>query len=240
MSETTLPAREPQPERRSSPVVAAGEETSAARAALRSGFSPRYSGQLHFAFTSALGWSTVLLALSWVQAPTALELLTVPLTLLYANAVEYFGHKGPMHHRKPGLSLVFRRHALEHHRFFTEARMAIDSARDVKMVLFPPVLIVFFFGLFAVPAGLLVRALLGTNVAALFVASSMTYFLLYETLHLTYHLGEGTLLGRLSLVKQLRRHHARHHDPSRMAAGNFNITFPICDAIFGTLLGPSR
>ena len=215
------------------------DETAAFRAEQRSKWSAHYVGHLHLAFTSVVGWSAVLYALSRVQAPSGPELLTVPITLLYANAVEYFGHRGPMHHRRPLLGVVHRRHTLEHHRFFTEREMAVDSSRDFKMVLFPPVLIVFFFGLFALPLGLLIAALLGLNVAALFVASAMAYFLLYETLHLSYHLGEETLLGRLELIRRLRRHHARHHDPARMTAGNFNITFPLCDAIFGTLLGPT-
>ena len=215
------------------------ESPAAFRADQRARWSPRYLGQLHFAFTSAVGWSALLYALSRVHAPSGLELLTIPITLLYANAVEYFGHRGPMHHRWPGLSLVHRRHTLEHHRFFTEREMAVESPRDFKMVLFPPVLLVFFIGLFALPAALLLAAFLGANVAGLFVASAMACFLLYETLHLSYHLGEDTLLGRLTLVRRLRRHHARHHHPARMTAGNFNITFPLCDALFGTLLGPS-
>jgi Fatty acid hydroxylase superfamily len=215
-------------------------DTSAFRDQLRSAWSVRYSGLLHFAFTSTVCWAALLFALSRVHAPTFLQLCTVPITFFYANAVEYFGHKHPMHHRTPGLGLVHRRHTLEHHRFFTQAEMTIDGPRDVKMVLFPPVLILFFFGLFALPSGLALRALFGTNVAALFIATAMGYFLCYEWLHLSYHLGEGTLLGRLQLIQRLRRHHARHHDPARMTEGNFNITFPICDALFGTLLGPGR
>ena len=187
---------------------------------------PRYSGGLHFAFTSALALGVIAFALSKVRAP-GWALLAVPLTFLYANLIEYLGHKGPMHRPVRLLRLVYRRHSLEHHAFFTRAQMQVESARDFKMVLFPPLLIVFFFGVFALPAGLLLGALAGTNVAALFVATAMAYFLCYEWLHLAYHLGYGG---------PLRRHHAAHHDPALMGRHNFNITFPICDLLFGTAL----
>ena len=41
-------------------------------------------------------------------------------------------------------------------------------------------------------------------------------------------------------VATLRRHHAAHHDPARMTRWNFNITFPIADAIVGTTFRPAR
>src|SRR5205807_415327 len=144
---------------------------------------------------------------SRVRAPSALELATVPLTFLYANFVEWRAHKGPMHRPVRGLSLIYQRHALQHHSFFTRERMRADSVRDFKMVLFPPVLIVFFFGLFAVPIGLALRLVAGGNVAALFVATAIGYFLLYEWLHLAYHLPI-----RVPLLARLRNHHAAHHD----------------------------
>jgi Fatty acid hydroxylase superfamily len=201
----------------------------AARARLRRGIGPGYSGLLHFAFTSAVALAVIAYALSRLHTPSALALATVPLTFLYANFVEWRAHRGPMHRRVRGLSLVHERHALQHHAFFTAARMEIDSLRDFKMVLFPPVLILFFFGLFAVPIGFALRFTLGQNVAALFVATAMGYFLLYEWLHLAYHLPV-----RIPGIDRLRNHHRTHHDPRIMSHGNFNITFPICDALFGT------
>jgi hypothetical protein len=204
-------------------------EAGAARARLRRGIGPRYSGALHFAFTSAVALAVIAFALSRLRSPSPLALLTVPLTFLYANFVEWRAHRGPMHRKVRGLSLIHERHALQHHAFFTSAEMQIDSRRDFKMVLFPPVLVVFFFGLFAVPVGFALRLAFGANVAALFVATSMGYFLLYEWLHLAYHLPVP-----LPGIGRLRTHHRTHHDPRLMTRNNFNITFPICDAIFGT------
>jgi len=204
-------------------------EATAVRARLRRGIGPLYSGALHFAFTSAVALAVIALALSRLHSPSALELLTVPFTFLYANFVEWRAHRGPMHRKIRGLSLIHERHALQHHAFFTAADMQIDSRRDFKMVLFPPVLVLFFFGLFAVPVGFALRLAFGPNAAALFVATSMGYFLLYEWLHLAYHLPVP-----LPGIEWLRSHHQTHHDPRLMTRTNFNITFPICDAIFGT------
>lgn len=194
------------------------------RAAARAEIGPLYSGLLHFAFTNLVGLGVIAYA-AWQVREPRWSLLTVPVTFLYANAVEYFLHKGPMHHRAPLLRMLHARHTVLHHSVFTHDAMKVESARDFKLVLFPAWLVVFFFGLFAVPAGLALRLILGANVAALFVITAMAYFLLYEWFHLAAHLGFG-------------RHHAAHHDPRAMTAHNFNITFPICDKLFGTCAPP--
>jgi hypothetical protein len=209
--------------------------TSAIRETLRASWSPRYRGGLHAAFTASFGLAVFAIALSRVHAPTLAQLSVVPLTFLYANLIEWRMHKGPMHHRTQALSLVHKRHTLEHHRFFTREEMALEGHRDVKMVLFPPLLI-FFFALFAAPVGFALGNFFGVNVAALFVACAIGYFLLYESLHLSYHLPARSRVTRLPILRALARHHALHHELSRMTEGNFNVTFPICDSIFGTRL----
>jgi sterol desaturase/sphingolipid hydroxylase (fatty acid hydroxylase superfamily) len=192
------------------------------------GVGPHYSGLLHFGFVNAAALSAIAFAALHLHAPRW-SLLTVPVTFFYANLVEWLAHRGPMHHPRRLLRLVFKRHTLLHHAFFTHEAMELDTTRDFKMVLFPPVLLIFFFGLFALPAGLLLDALAGPNVAALFVITAMSYYLLYEWLHLGYHLGDRAP----RFLERLRRHHAAHHDPRHMTS-NFNITFPICDRLFGT------
>ncbi|MGZ6142284.1 MAG: sterol desaturase family protein [Myxococcales bacterium] len=184
---------------------------------------PYYSGFLHFGFVNALSLSIIVAAALQLHRPRW-ALLTVPITFLYANLVEWLAHRGPMHKPRRFLKLVYQRHTLMHHAFFTHDAMTLESTRDFKMVLFPPVLLIFFFGLFALPSGLLLKAVAGPNVAALFVVTAISYYLLYEWLHLAYHLGLGG---------PLRRAHQTHHDPRNMTR-NFNITFPICDRLFGT------
>src|SRR5260370_40909381 len=140
------------------------EEVAAFRGRFRESEIGRYySGAGHFAFTSLASLALIAFALAGVRRPSLAELLTVPLTFLFANAVEYFGHKGPMHHRRRGLSLVYKRHASSHHHFYTDRAMALESPRHLKMVLFPPLLIVFFFRLFALPLGLALALLADVN-----------------------------------------------------------------------------
>jgi hypothetical protein len=196
--------------------------------------SPRYSGIAHFLFTSIVSLSVVGYCAATVRAPRLWELLTVPATFLFANFVEYRAHRGVMHHRTPPFGLVFERHTPSHHGFYTHEAMAAESARDYYMVLFPPILIVFFFGLFALPVGLVLAWLTTANVARLFVATAVGYFLTYEWLHFAYHQPPDGFIGQRWLVRTLRAHHTLHHDVARMQRWNFNITFPICDALFGT------
>jgi sterol desaturase/sphingolipid hydroxylase (fatty acid hydroxylase superfamily) len=113
--------------------------------------------------------------------------------------------------------------------------MALDGWGDLKAVLFPPILISFFFTLFAVPVGALLAWLFSANVAYLFVITALGYFLNYEVLHLLYHLPQSNPLARLPLVPTLRRLHHTHHHPELMTKRNFNITYPIGDWVFRTL-----
>jgi sterol desaturase/sphingolipid hydroxylase (fatty acid hydroxylase superfamily) len=94
---------------------------------------------------------------------------------------------------------------------------------------------VFFFGLFAVPVGALLYVLVSPNVGYLFVATAILYYLNYELFHFSYHVDPQSRLGRLPLIRRLRRNHVQHHDKALMTRYNFNITYPICDRLFGTL-----
>lgn len=201
---------------------------------------PHYSGWMHATFTFGIGGAAFVLCVMQVERPAPLEWLTVPLTFLYANLAEYWGHRGPMHHRRRGLGLVYERHSRQHHRFFTDETMPVDGIDDLRAVLFPPVLMTFFIAAFALPAALLLAWVATPNVAWLFVATSLGYFLNYEFLHLAYHLSPAHPLARLPLLGRLKRLHQAHHDPRLMAHCNFNITYPIGDAIFGTLRKAAR
>ncbi len=193
-----------------------------------------YSGWLHCAFTACGSLGTVAFAVTRLHAVRPAEWLVLPLGFLFANASEYFGHKGAMHRPVRGLKVLFQRHAREHHRFFTAEAMHYESARDFKMVLFPPAMLLFFLGGIATPLGALLFWCVSANAGWLFAILAMGYFLTYEALHFAYHLSPDSWVGRLALVETLRRHHTRHHDPALMGRYNFNITFPICDWAFGT------
>jgi len=225
--------------------VAPADEVPAAVALFRQQYraehiGPSYSGWLHFAFTSVGSLAAVGFALARVRSPTALELAVVPLTLVFANFVEYRGHRGPLHHRRRGLALLFERHTQQHHRYYTHEAMAFEASRDFKVVLFPPVMLVFFLGVIAMPVALALSAFVSRNAAMLFVATAVGYFLLYEWLHFCHHMPEHGAFARSWLLRRLRAHHQAHHDLARMRSGNFNITFPLCDWLFGTIIRAPR
>ena len=212
--------------------------TLAARERIVAGISPRYRGGLHFlgllaqaaVFLGAAAW--------WLRDVRPREWLLVPAALVFANGVEWLVHRGPLHHAWTP-RLAYQRHTLTHHAAFSESDMSMRSWREMRIVLFP---------LYALPALLLlvapVAALLGwaggRNAAALFMVASVLYYLLYELLHLAYHLPAGHRLARSRLVGWLRRQHQRHHDPRRMTEGNFNVSIPLFDWLLGTRLSDQR
>ena len=64
------------------------------------------------------------------------------------------------------------------------------------------------------------------------------YVIAYEVTHLLYHLPEA-LVGDSRLVRVLKEHHARHHDPRLMQKWNFNVTVPLADWVLKTI-APKR
>jgi hypothetical protein len=196
---------------------------------------PWYSGWAHLAFTSAGSLLSIAWAVSSLRDVTRWEWLVIPAGFLTANLGEYLGHRGPMHRPRRGLRLLFERHARQHHRFFTHEAMEYAASRDFKMVLFPPVMLFFFIGCLATPIGLALALLWSRNAGWLFAATAIGYFLSYEWLHFSYHFSVDSWVGRLPFMAALRRHHTLHHDQAQMGRCNFNITFPICDWLFGTL-----
>ncbi len=193
-----------------------------------------YRGVAHLCFTFGSGLAVVVYCLFQLTRVQPLEWLTVPLTFLYANLAEYLGHRFAMHRPVRGLKILFERHAGQHHRFFSHRDMELESLRDLRVVLFPPVLMVFFVTVFAFPVGILLTWLFAENVGFLFVATAVAYFLNYEVFHLAYHMPADSWLGRRRLVAVLRGLHTNHHDVRLMSRWNFNITYPICDAAFGS------
>jgi hypothetical protein len=62
-----------------------------------------------------------------------------------------------MHRPVKGLVGIYRRHTLAHHEFFTDAEPSFDSARDFRIVFFPPYALVAFMAISLAPAFILNR-----------------------------------------------------------------------------------
>src|SRR5581483_9407758 len=109
----------------------------ATREALREKIAPGYSFAWHAVSIHLVAFAFVGAALAFVRDLQPVELLAVPGTFLFANAVEYAAHRWPMHHRMGPLAVLFERHTVGHHAYFRAESMHVDGTRDMRMVLFP-------------------------------------------------------------------------------------------------------
>jgi sterol desaturase/sphingolipid hydroxylase (fatty acid hydroxylase superfamily) len=73
------------------------------------------------------------------------------------------------------------------------------------------------------------------NNALFFGVVGFAYYLMYETLHFSYHAKSGSFIKKLPFVEQSAYLHLLHHRAKLMSKYNFNITFPIFDEVFNTL-----
>jgi sterol desaturase/sphingolipid hydroxylase (fatty acid hydroxylase superfamily) len=191
-----------------------------------------YKWWLHLSIDLGLAGAVLGFALWHVERPSAVELAALPAAFFVANLVEYLLHRHPMH-RPLRPRLIYQRHGVVHHSYFTHESMGWDSPRDLRWILFPaytvPVLVVVM-----IPVALGIGALITPNAGWLSLAVTSAYYLTYEFLHTAYHLPPSHSLARNRVISALRRAHRTHHDPRLMTHVNFNVTFPVCDILFGT------
>jgi len=202
------------------------------RKAARDRISPRYSPLVHLGAPAIVGLGLIACAVTCLHHVRWWELLLVPAVYVLSNAVEHRAHRLALHRRAPGLEVLYDRHTPIHHRIFVQKDMAIRDRREFALVLLPWFGIVAIFAMTAPVT--IVLWIFERNLACLFVATTMSYVLSYEWLHLSYHLPPTHFIGRLALVARLRRHHATHHHPPLMQKWNFNVTVPLWDWVRGT------
>src|SRR5262249_9946378 len=138
---------------------------------------------------------------------------------------------------------MYINHAIHHHRAFDGDAQEIRTVRDLSVVMMPWYTLVIVFAM-ASPIAIIAGVLGGRGLAGVFLVSAVRYFLLYAAIHTLHHLSRATLqrvpFGRSAAIARLRAHHHHHHHLARMAETNFNVTFPIADALFGTYERPER
>lgn len=198
-----------------------------------------YNPAVHLAIPTVIGLALIVAAALRIQGLRWFELITVPITLFAAFGFEWRAHKHILHRRRPLLGLLYVRHELMHHVIYTYEHMAMKSSRELWLILMPAYAIVLVFAM-VLPVALVVARLLGENTALLMVIASMAFFLSYEWLHMAYHMPDDSAVGRLKIIRRLREQHRRHHEPRLMKRWNFNVTFPVFDAILGTSWSPER
>ena len=198
-----------------------------------------YSPTAHLLGPAIGGLAIVAFALSRVHDLRAWELALVPLFLVASNAIEWHAHRDLLHRRTWPLELLYQRHTPQHHAIFVADDMFIRDWRELKFVLLPA------WGVLTIPIVASPPAILfwlagAPNVAALWIATTVGYALMYEWFHLAYHLPADGPIGRLRVTGWLRRHHQRHHSPHLMQRWNFNVTIPLWDHQRGTVWHPEE
>ncbi len=194
-----------------------------------------YRGRMHYGFTVGFALWIGVLSLLHLDRPTWRDSWIIPVMVVYANFVEYFVHRFPLHRRIPGFGLLYERHAVQHHRYFTERDISITTPLQMYYVLFPAQAIVFFIPLAAGPVAWWIAGCFGDNAGWLALLTSAGYFAWYETFHLANHLPLTHWVHRIPGLSQLCRFHRLHHHPASAKQFNFNVTFPMADWVMGTL-----
>lgn len=196
---------------------------------------PWYHGAMHLGFMLVVTLGAIWYCATQLDNPGFWDWMLVPAIALFGNWVEWAAHRYILHRPVPGLEAVYKRHCTVHHQFFTHHDLGYEGHKEWRALLFPPFAPIGFIAL-SVPPALLAGWLISPNAGYLVVITMAGYYLLYEGLHTLSHLDDERypFLKYIPLVNTVRRMHYVHHVLGFMQTRNFNLTFPICDWLFGT------
>ena len=196
-----------------------------------------YSGILHLSFNGLVLVALTIGLYAQLNDVTPLEWLTFPLVMLLGNIAVYAIHRFPLHMiYEPIYEHTFKVHTEHHHYFFTDDLIIYEGVRDFYILFFPPT-VVLGFSLMFLPGCYFILDFFSAsaNVIWLYLGTSALYFLLYEVLHYISHLPEEHPILFFPLFRYMRNHHVTHHNTKLMYRYNFNIVYPLCDVLFGSV-----
>lgn len=176
-----------------------------------------------------------LICLLFISNFSLWHLLTIPITIIVANFVEYAFHRWPMHQAFKPLKQMYKTHSGKHHRYFNHIYMNIECEDDMHEVFATPLTVFSFIFFVILPLALILIFTLGTSIALLFIATTMAYYGLYELIHFCSHLHPDHCLSKIPFMKGARERHQLHHNTRLMREWNFNIGLPLMDIVFRTL-----
>lgn len=196
---------------------------------------PWYHGMLHLGFMLLITGGTIYYCAVRLEKPVWWEWTLIPVIALFGNFVEWAAHRYLLHRPVPGFKMVYKRHCTSHHQFFTHHDLGYEGHKEWRALLFPPFAPLAFI-LLSLPFAFLAAWLISSNAGYIVVITMTAYYLLYEGLHTLSHFDDEKhpYLKYIPLVNTVRRMHYVHHALGYMQTRNFNLTFPICDFIFGT------
>ena len=196
--------------------------------------SPSYSGLIHVGFMYLVGLTMIGYCLSRMQQASWEWLLVVPVFAV-SNLFEWWIHKNVMHRLVNvwALRAIYDRHTRQHHQYFTDKVMTVDSTREFRIIFFPWRAL-FTFMAFGIPFALLLAALINPNAGYVLMVTIVGQYLIYETFHYCCHSHENWFVSNAPFVNTIRRHHRAHHNYGIMMSHNMNLTFPMADWLMNT------
>lgn len=200
----------------------------------KSRISPLYNGPLHIGVMYGVGIAALWYCFQQLNGVTWEWGVALPV-FLAGNFVEWAMHTFVMHRRIDVFALraIYERHTREHHQYFTDNDITIDTTREFRIVFFPwRVLMV--LGVAGTSLGWLAAQLFNANTGYIVFMTMVAQYLNYETFHYCCHVHDNWFVRRMPFVNTIRRHHTAHHNLGIMMKYNMNLTYPIADWLMGT------
>ena len=200
----------------------------------KSDISPLYSGLLHIGVMYAAGIGAIWYCLTQLQGVTWEWLIAIPV-FIAGNFAEWAMHKYVMHRKIDVFALraIYDRHTRQHHQYFTDNDITIDTTREFRIVFFPwRVLMV--LGVGGLGLGLIAALLFNANAGYVVFMTMVGQYVIYETFHYCCHVHDNAFVRNMPFINTIRRHHTAHHNQGIMMHYNMNLTFPIADWFMGT------
>ncbi len=200
----------------------------------KSEIHPLYSGPLHIGVIYVVGIAMISWCVSRLVDASWEWLLIVPV-FVFSNLFEWWIHKYVMHRLVDvwALRAIYDRHTRQHHVYFTDNEMTVDSTREFRIIFFPWRALFTFMGLGA-PFALALGWAVNANAGYILMVTIVGQYLIYETFHYCCHVHDNWFVRHVPFVNTIRRHHTVHHSKGIMMDINMNLTFPIADWLMGT------
>jgi hypothetical protein len=195
---------------------------------------PLYKGPVHVGVMYAVGLTAIWWCVTHLQGATWEWLLVVPV-FFFSNLFEWWIHKNVMHRLKDKFALraIYDRHTRQHHVYFSDNEMTVDSTREWRIIFFPWRAL-FTFMAMGIPFAYLAGWLVNPNAGYILMITIIGQYLIYETFHYCCHVHDNWFVRNMPFVNTIRRHHTVHHNYGIMMDINMNLTFPIADWLMGT------
>jgi hypothetical protein len=211
-----------------------GERQKRFRAEYQAQISPLYNGIVHIAVIYVVGIAVISWCAGRLQQATWEWLLVVPVFVL-SNLFEWWIHKNVMHRLVDvwALRAIYDRHTRQHHQYFTDNEMTVETTREWRIIFFPWRALFTFMGL-GIPFAVLLSWVVNPNAGYILMITIVGQYLIYETFHYCCHVHDNWFVRYTPFVNTIRRHHTMHHNKGIMMEHNMNLTFPVADWMMRT------